>query len=70
MTQVAALYFKIALRGLTREPLKDPVIYGFDLCGPNGVRVTARKRKSWGKVTSISHLAGCTDPTVLRNPKP
>lgn len=67
VTQVAALYFKIALYGLTREHLKDTVMYGFDLCGRNEVRVTALK--SWGRVTSISHLAGCSDLTVLRNPK-
>lgn len=69
MTQVAALYFRIALYGLTREPLKDTAMYGFDLCSRNGVRVTARRCKSWGRLTSISHLAGCTDLGVLRNPK-
>jgi len=68
-TQLAALYFKIALYGHTRKTLKDTVMYSFNLCGRNRVRVTARKCKSWGKVTSISHLVSCTDLAVLRNPK-
>lgn len=47
VTQVAAPYFKIALYGHTIQwPLKDTVIYNFDLCGRNGVKVTDRKCKS------------------------
>lgn len=69
MTQVATLYFKTALYNLTREPLKDTVMYGFDPCGGNGVGVTAGKCKSWGRVTSFSHLTVCADFPVLPNPK-
>lgn len=69
MTQVATLHFKTALYNLTRMPLKDTVMYDFDLCGRNGVGVTARKCKSWGRVTSFSHLTVCTDFPVLHNPK-
>lgn len=43
VTLVAGLYFKTALYGLIRKPLKDSVTYGFDLHGRNAVRVTAKK---------------------------
>lgn len=69
MTQARTLYLKTALYSLTRVPLKDTVMNYFDLCGRNGVRVTARKCKSWGKVTSFSHLTVCADLPVLRNPE-
>lgn len=67
--QVAELQFKIAWYGLSRELLKNTLIYGFDLCDRNGLRVTAKKCKSWGRATSISHLAGCTNLVVSHNPK-